>query len=1100
MSQRAKALFQRFQLDRYLAPVLTTVVLGVVVTTLVAYFYTKKTVEDLAQGQIAQALSFLDREITLQAQDMAIQTKLVAQEEVLALALQDSYLGQSAQVAAQRKIDVYVRTGVFDRVYLMNAKGRIVLASDLSLPERLDVSDREYYTQALAGRPTMQTVPVSRVSGRPILVSSTPLRAPDGSVLGVLVGILNTDTFAREILNDSRIGKHGGAYIVSSRGFILGIPGWAAPGAFGGDVADGKAVDQTATLLASAQTGTIQRYTRNGARRICLAKSNETTGWLLVLEADEGEVLAPATRLATVSGAISLVTLFVVVLALGALRRIMANLRSSEADHRTLTELSPVGILTFGPSGRPEYMNRQARSILDIGPDEPLPQVIALEDSDGALWTGAGSPISRALRERVPVLGLLTWYSSPDGGRKALQLNATPLVAEGRLAHGVVATLEDITERMRALELLHQSEERFSSLFRLSPDSIVLSDLETGVVVDVNDTFCEQHGLDREEVLGKTVAELDLYADPRQLTDLVERVRRDGHVLNLELRGRKKDGGEMTMSLSSQVMEIGEAKYRMTVARDVTERHRAEQELRENRRLLESILNTVPLSIFWKDRNCVFLGCNKAFARTLGLSDPREVLGKTDFDLPLVQKVSDAYRLDDQRVMETLTPKLGYVEPLDLEDGRQIWLETNKLPLLDESGQAVGVLGMFQDITERLAAEERLRQSEERFSRLFRFSPEAMTLVDLKDSVFTDANEAFLRLTGYSAEELLGKDTKELPFYVDENSREAIRLRLERDGLVENFEFEGRRKDGQILQCSMSCHIIGIAGRRYILALLRDITEIKRMQEMMVQTEKMISVGGIAAGIAHEINNPLGIVLQAAQNLVQRTRPDFRKNIDVAAGLGLEMGLLRQYMQARKLDVFIEDIQAAAMRASAIIRHMLDFSRSSESRRKVCDLPGVIDKAVTLAGSDYDLKKSYDFKRIKIVRDYDDDLPTLNCTETEIEQVLLNLLRNSAQALSTAEPPVDEPRIDIRARDLGEYVRIEIEDNGPGMPPEVQRRVFEPFYTTKPPGVGTGLGLSVSYFIITKGHGGRMTVASSPGAGTLFRIELPTEHDAKDAA
>jgi signal transduction histidine kinase len=284
-----------------------------------------------------------------------------------------------------------------------------------------------------------------------------------------------------------------------------------------------------------------------------------------------------------------------------------------------------------------------------------------------------------------------------------------------------------------------------------------------------------------------------------------------------------------------------------------------------------------------------------------------------------------------------------------------------------------------------------------------------------------------------------------------------------------------------------------IGGRPHLLVMVRDVTELKKMQEMMIQTEKMISVGGIAAGIAHEINNPLGIVLQAAQNLVQRTRADFKKNLDVAAALGLDMNLVQSYMRERKLDVFIADIQSAAVRASAIIRHMLDFSRSSESRRKVCDIPGIVDKAITLAGSDYDLKKSYDFKRIKIERNYADDLPTINCTETEVEQVLLNLLRNAAQALASVEPPIEVPRICITVRAQAGMLRIEVTDNGPGMPPEVQRRVFEPFFTTKPPGVGTGLGLSVSYFIITKGHGGRMSVSSQPGAGTIFTIDLPVE-------
>jgi len=615
-------------------------------------------------------------------------------------------------------------------------------------------------------------------------------------------------------------------------------------------------------------------------------------------------------------------------------------------------------------------------------------------------------------------------------------------------------------------------------------------------VVDVNDTFCETHAVDREDILGKTVAELELYADPGQLADIVERVRRDGHALNVELRGCSKDGKEMILSLSSQVMEIGEKRYRMTVARDITASYLAKQALSASEDKFRSIVESSPMGMHFyvlDDANRLILsGANPASDKLLGVRH-QEKLGLS---------IEEAF----PSLKDSTLPGL-YRQVALGEIGRQHFekaYEDGHLSgifevLVFRSGERAATV-TYLDITERKEQEERLRQSEERFSRLFRYSPEAMTLVELKNGIITDVNEAFLKVTGYNSEELLGKRTQDLLFYADEASRTAISQSLERDGHVENHEFEGRRKDGQAVQCSISCHTVTLNGRRYILALVRDITEIKKMQEMMIQTEKMISVGGIAAGIAHEINNPLGIVLQAAQNLVQRTRADFKKNIEVASSLGLDMELLKQYMQVRKLDVFIEDIQGAAVRASAIIRHMLDFSRSSESRRKVCDLPGIIDKAVTLAGSDYDLKKSYDFKRIKITRDYADDLPMFNCTETEIEQVLLNLLRNSAQALAGADPPALEPQIDIRAKDLGEYVRIEIEDNGPGMPPEVQRRVFEPFYTTKPPGVGTGLGLSVSYFIITKGHGGKMTVSSNLGAGTLFRIDLPVEPHAEETA
>lgn len=272
-----------------------------------------------------------------------------------------------------------------------------------------------------------------------------------------------------------------------------------------------------------------------------------------------------------------------------------------------------------------------------------------------------------------------------------------------------------------------------------------------------------------------------------------------------------------------------------------------------------------------------------------------------------------------------------------------------------------------------------------------------------------------------------------------------------------------------------------------------DATRLKNIQDMMIQSEKMLALGGIAAGIAHEINNPLGVVLQAAQTLSLRLKSDFPKNQGTAAEIGLDINLLERYLQTRKIHDFVRDIEAAAARAAEIVRHMLHFSRKSESRRAVCSLPTIIDRALELAASDYDLKKKYDFKQIRIIRDYKDSLPEINCTETEIEQVLLNLLRNAAQATIGANPPIADPYIRISTHQCAQSVRIEIADNGPGISPQHAKRIFEPFFTTKEAGSGTGLGLSVSYFIVTKGHGGQMHVCSPPEGGTIFTVELPWE-------
>jgi PAS domain S-box-containing protein len=291
-----------------------------------------------------------------------------------------------------------------------------------------------------------------------------------------------------------------------------------------------------------------------------------------------------------------------------------------------------------------------------------------------------------------------------------------------------------------------------------------------------------------------------------------------------------------------------------------------------------------------------------------------------------------------------------------------------------------------------------------------------------------------------------------------------------------------------------------MAGVEGAVVRVDDATERVRMEEMMIQTEKMMSVGGLAAGMAHEINNPLGIIVQSTQNVLRRISPDLRRNSEAAAAAGLSLSALQTYFAERGILEFLSDINAAGKRAATIVTNMLNFSRRTESASAPADLGELVRKSVELAASDYDLKKKYDFRKIEIVYEIDPQLPKVPCVETKIEQVILNLLRNAAQAISQ-QPDHGTPRIVCRAQLDGEMARIELEDNGPGMSEAVRRRVFEPFFTTKDVGSGTGLGLSVSYFIITDNHKGTMEVESSPGVGAKFVIRLPlTQPDAQSSS
>ena len=284
--------------------------------------------------------------------------------------------------------------------------------------------------------------------------------------------------------------------------------------------------------------------------------------------------------------------------------------------------------------------------------------------------------------------------------------------------------------------------------------------------------------------------------------------------------------------------------------------------------------------------------------------------------------------------------------------------------------------------------------------------------------------------------------------------------------------------------------LMGGAGRGVVIR-IDDITQRLSLEEMMVQSEKMLSVGSLAAGMAHEINNPLGAILHNVQNIRRRLSPELEKNREEAEQLGLCLEAIDQYLQARNIPPLLDGIQQAGTRAARIVSHMLSFSRRSTRQLTPCLLPALIDQALEIAGNDFDLADRFDFKSLIIQREFDPELGPVPATANELEQVLLNLLKNAAQAIHQRDETDTPGQITLRTRLTPPWAEIQVEDNGVGMPESVRKRIFEPFFTTKEVGQGTGLGLSVSYFIITNNHKGQMEVQSKRGQGTCFSLRLP---------
>jgi two-component system NtrC family sensor kinase len=394
------------------------------------------------------------------------------------------------------------------------------------------------------------------------------------------------------------------------------------------------------------------------------------------------------------------------------------------------------------------------------------------------------------------------------------------------------------------------------------------------------------------------------------------------------------------------------------------------------------------------------------------------------------------------------------------------------------------------EILDRKKAEEAIRKSEAKYRELVE-NANSIILRMTPQGKITFFNEFAQRFFGYDESEILGKSVTDT--IIPESAPDGLSIMMHPSENREGLKYANRLRDGKQVYIAWTSRAVYGQLRTVTeyLCIGTDITERVRMENMMVQTEKMMSLGGLAAGMAHEINNPLGGMLQNLQNVIRRMSPGLPANETDAEACGIRLEEIQCYLEKRDIYKFIENIRKSGERASHIVENMLSFSRRSESRKMPVDIPELLDKAVELAAHDYDLKKKFDFRHIHIHREYEATLPPVPCVDTEIEQVVLNLLRNSAQAMAENERQAEPPSITLYLYKENDWAVIEIRDNGPGIDEQKLKRIFEPFFTTKEVGVGTGLGLSVSYFIITNNHNGSMSAESSPEEGACFIVRLP---------
>jgi PAS domain S-box-containing protein len=646
----------------------------------------------------------------------------------------------------------------------------------------------------------------------------------------------------------------------------------------------------------------------------------------------------------------------------------------------------------------------------------------------------------------------------------------------------------------QATQALDISEERFRVMVESSGDIVWEMDRH-GNYSYISPRVRDILGFDPRQLIGRSVFSLMI---PEDAAYNMQHLRKAtvNTTMNCEtFTYVHRNGQKVILETSGTAFtnNVGELAGFRGVSRNITARIEAAAALKASEERFRNLVETTSDWIWEVDTEGRFTYTSPQANGILGYA-ANELLGKR-FTYLLPEKEAATAKETFRNAVQNGTPFDAQINTYRHKNGRLFAFETSAVPFYDKKWEIKGYRGIGRNITERMAAEEERFQATKELltlrnllSSIINSMPSILVGVDATGAIMQWNREAE-RVTGTDADKALGQQLEQaLPILGDEMVR------------VLHAIDQRELHRGQRISCIIdnTPHVIDVTvypiktdENEGAVIRVDDVTDRSRMEEVIVQSEKMMSVGGLAAGMAHEINNPLAGILQNLQVMRNRVTHDTEINQNAAKEAGTSLKAIQTYMQERGLLNMMESVIEAGSRASNIVDNMLSFSRKDEAHFAPNNLAEILERSIELASNDYNLKKRFDFRHIQIQRDFDETLGPVPCEKNQIQQVILNLLSNSAQAMAEQTDPQKEPRISLSLKKEPGMVLIEVEDNGPGMDAKTRKRVFEPFFTTKEVGRGTGLGLSVSYFIITENHGGTMQVDSSPNRGTRFSIRIP---------
>jgi PAS domain S-box-containing protein len=618
---------------------------------------------------------------------------------------------------------------------------------------------------------------------------------------------------------------------------------------------------------------------------------------------------------------------------------------------------------------------------------------------------------------------------------------------------------------------LKRSERRYRRIFEGCMDLIFVTDRD-GLLLDMNPAGLELLGVAaKEQVLGTSFRRF--LAEPRDWERFLEAVEQDGFARDLGLTLKRTDSGTVPALLTG----IGRRTPDGLITgyegfiKDITLLKESEEALLREKTATQWILDGLPLPTFVIDRHHRIIAWNRACEELTGCSR-KEMIGTFSYWLPFYspEGPSMASLMVEhnfkalERFFGNKDLKRSPYHPVAYEAyeyfpdfrGRERSFYCTSSPIYGPEGQVLGAVQSIVDITEREQLARRLKESEEKYRHLAEASLDGILLH--REGTILYANRAALEMFGCQApEEMLGQDfTTFLELSGQERARDQLLRLLRGHPTPRIFELKGLKKDGSCISLEVISFPTTYEGAPASQTHLRDITRKKQLEEHLAHTEKLAALGQLAAGVAHEMNNPLGTILVLSYLLLEdleRESPEWGQ---------------------------VEKIVREATRCKEIVKGLLEFSRYTPARMVPVNLNEILDNVLALV-SDHLL-----FQGVEVVRLFQPHLPPVLGDRGRLEQVFINLLLNGAEAMEGK----GRLTVSTEVAQGGELVRVRFTDTGPGIPESHLSRLFDPFFTTKEVGKGVGLGLSISYGIIEK-HLGRIAVADTGPHGTTFVVELP---------